>query len=257
MYIEKQKGVVEMKLVVNADDFGLSKAVNLGIIEAFRHGIVTSTTMMINMSEIDHALTLLKGNHKLGIGIHLVLTAGRPVCNSVPSLIEKNGEFHRLSEIAKYARLEDIKKEFTCQIEKFFSLGIIPTHIDSHHHVHMEEQVLDIVLDLASKYDLPVRLGNRNILKKQFHKEIKTTKYFSDEFYGQNLTSEKFLDILKGLQQYDTVEIMTHPAYIDQPLLNMSRYVIPRCKELEILTDSKILSYVEEHKINLSNFNQI
>lgn len=257
MYIKKQKGVGEMKLVVNADDFGLSKGVNLGIIEAYRNGIVTSTTMMMNMPEIEHALTLFRENNELGLGIHLVLTAGRPVCNSVPSLIQENGKFYKLSEIAKYARIEDVRKEFTCQLEKFFSLGIEPTHIDSHHHVHMEEQVLDIVLDLASKYDIPVRLGDSKILKKESYKGIKTTRYFSDEFYGQNLTSEKFLDILKVAHQYDTVEIMTHPAYVDQSLLNMSSYVIPRCKELEILTDTKILSYVEQYKIELTNFKYI
>ena len=246
-----------MKLLVNADDFGLSKGVNLGIIEAFKNGIVTSTTLMMNTPEIEHALALLKQNATLGMGIHLVATTGRPICNNVPSLIQENGQFHNLGEIAKYATVEDIKKEFICQIERFLSFGIVPTHIDSHHHIHMEEQLLDIVLDLAKQYNLPVRLGHKNKLIKNGYKEVKTTKYFSEGFYGQDLTLKKLLDILSLAKQYDTVEIMTHPAYVDQTLLNVSRYTLPRCKELEILTDSKILSYVEQNKIELINYNNV
>jgi len=249
-----------MKLIVNADDFGLSKGVNLGIIEAFKNGIVTSTTLMMNMPEIQHAISLLNKNPKLGMGIHLVATAGKPICSFVPSLIKESGEFHSMQELAKYATVEDIKKEFTCQIEKFLSLGIMPTHIDSHHHIHMEEQIIDIVFDLAKKYDLPIRSGDKNILKhkniskRQYNKGLRTTKYFSDGFYGQGLTSNKLIEILCNAEQYDTVEIMSHPAYVDQTLLNVSSYALPRCKELEILTDSKVLSYVKQHNVELINF---
>jgi predicted glycoside hydrolase/deacetylase ChbG (UPF0249 family) len=246
-----------MKLIVNADDFGLSKGVNLGIVEALKNGIVTSTTLMMNMPEIEHALFLLKKNIKLQMGIHLVITSGRPISNSVPTLVQEGGKFHGIGEIAKYASLEDIKKEFTCQIESFFSLGIRPTHIDSHHHVHMQEQVLPMVLALAKKYNLPVRLGEKLKLRKQSYSEANTTQYFTDGFYGQDLTSEKLLEILREAEKYDTAEIMTHPAYVDQALLNCSSYALPRCKELEILTDSRILSYVKEHKIELINFQNL
>ena len=246
-----------MKLIVNADDFGLSKGVNLGIIEACKNGIVTSTTLMMNMPEIEHALSLSKENSKLGVGIHLVATTGTPICKDVPSLIQENGQFHSLWEIAKYATVEDITKEFTCQIEKFLSLGIVPTHIDSHHHIHMEKQLLEVVLELAKQYNLPVRLGDKSKLLKDSYKDTRTTNYFSDAFYGQELTSEKLLDILSFAKQYDTVEIMTHPAYLDQSLLNKSRYALPRCKELEILTDLKILSYVEQNEIELINYKHI
>jgi len=249
-----------MKLIVNADDFGLSKGVNIGIIEAFKNGIVTSATLMMNTPEIEHGLALLKENATLGMGIHLVATTGRPICNNVPSLIQENGQFHGILEVAKHANVEDIRKEFICQIEKFLSFGILPTHIDSHHHIHMEKQVLSVVLELAKQYDLPLRLGHKghkDILERIEYKDIKTTEYFSAGFYGQDLTSEKLIDILNLAKQYDTVEIMTHPAYVDQTLLNISRYALPRCKELEILTDSKVLSYVEQHKVELINYNHI
>lgn len=246
-----------MKLIVNADDFGLSKGVNIGIIEAFKNGIVTSATLMMNTPEIEHGLALLKENSTLGMGIHLVATTGRPICNNVPSLIQENGQFHGILEVAKYASVEDIRKEFICQIEKFLSFGIVPTHIDSHHHIHMEKQVLSMVLELAKQYNLPLRLGHKDILESIEYKGIKTTKYFTSAFYGQDLTSEKLIDILTLAKQYDTVEIMTHPAYVDQTLLNISRYALPRCKELEILTDLKVLSYIDEHKVELINYKHI
>ncbi|WP_145838534.1 ChbG/HpnK family deacetylase, partial [Bacillus paralicheniformis] len=66
-------------LIINADDFGFSRGVNLGIIEAFQHGVLTSTTLMVNMQEAEHAVELARQNRELGVGVHLTLTAGRPI----------------------------------------------------------------------------------------------------------------------------------------------------------------------------------
>ena len=102
-----------MRLIVNADDFGISKAINLGIIEARREGIVRSTTLMCNMEAVG---------------------------------------------IAEKAKSEDIKKELECQLNKFLSYGIKPTHIDTHHHVHRIEKVFKVIKEIAIKNNLPVRL---------------------------------------------------------------------------------------------------
>jgi chitin disaccharide deacetylase len=124
------------KLIINADDFGYSKGVNLGIIEAFQNGVVTSATLMANMPGAEHAAALAKENPGLGVGIHLVLTCGKPICRDVPSLINDHGEFHRLADLEKIARIDEVERELTSQFERFLSFRIQPTHIDSHHHVH-------------------------------------------------------------------------------------------------------------------------
>lgn len=70
---------MSMRVIVNADDFGLSPAINYGIIEAHRHGVVTSTTAMMNANAIEHAASLSADFPGLGIGLHFVLSFGVPL----------------------------------------------------------------------------------------------------------------------------------------------------------------------------------
>ena len=83
-------------LIINADDFGFSRGVNLGIIEAFQHGVLTSTTLMVNMQEADHAVELARQNPELGVGIHLTLTAGRPILGGLHTITDEEGNFRKL-----------------------------------------------------------------------------------------------------------------------------------------------------------------
>lgn len=92
------------KWIINADDFGYSKGVNYGIIEAHQQGIVTSATLMANMPGATHAAALAKDKPNLGVGVHLVLTIGKPLTEDVPSLIDKNGHFLRYNELVNNAQ---------------------------------------------------------------------------------------------------------------------------------------------------------
>ncbi|MFV9510575.1 chitin disaccharide deacetylase [Tepidibacillus sp. LV47] len=246
-----------MKLIVNADDFGYSKGVNLGIIEAFKHGIVRSTSMMTNMPGTEHAISLMKENPDLGVGIHLVLTTGKPVAENVPSLVNDSGYFHSLRDLDKYVKIEDVEKEFTYQLEKFLSFGFKPTHIDSHHHVHTHEAILPIVIKLAEKYQLPVRKFTQDPLQEEKYKQIKTTDHFIYQFYGDNLTLEIIEHLLELQYTGETVELMCHPAYLDHDLLKGSSYNVQRVNELNILTHPKTLEVINKHHIELINYKHI
>ena len=83
------------KLIVNADDFGLSEAVNYGIISAYKNGIVRSTTIMAGMPAFDHAVELLKENKGLGCGVHMTLSLNKPVLNYHKTIVDENGNFYR------------------------------------------------------------------------------------------------------------------------------------------------------------------
>ena len=83
------------KLIVNADDFGISEGAVLGIIAAYQQGILTSTTCMMNMPYTDMAISLAKQHPQLGLGIHLVLTLGKPLTSNCKSFIDENGNFLR------------------------------------------------------------------------------------------------------------------------------------------------------------------
>ena len=126
------------KVIINADDFGYSSAVNLGIIKAYKEGILTSTTLMANMPGCDEAINLAKENPDLGVGGHLVLTCGKPLTKG-ESFVDGKGDFYSLTEYKKHRNEmsdEEIFQEWSYQIDYLMDHGLKLTHLDSHHHVH-------------------------------------------------------------------------------------------------------------------------
>lgn len=247
-----------MKLIVNADDFGYSKGVNLGIVEAHVEGIVSSATMMMNMPGVEHAFRLATETPTLGVGVHLVLTCGSPLESNVPSLTDENGRFRRGQSHLEEASVEEVEREFRAQLERFFRSGRMPTHIDSHHHVHARETILPIVLRLAERYELPVRYPWAFEEKEHSRTtQVNTTEGFSHHFYGDDLTVDTLIGIIDGLSGSSTAEIMSHPAYVDEELLRGSSYAIPRTKELQILTAPEVKEYIKHKKVQLVTFNEI
>lgn len=243
------------QLIINADDFGYSKGVNLGILESFKNGVVTSTTLMTNMPGAEHAASLAKAHPDLGVGIHLVLTCGAPLCEDVPSLVNPQGLFRSGKELEKVAEPEHIERELTRQVEAFFSLGLEPTHLDSHHHVHSHEKVAPIVLKLAQKYRLPVRKISVDP-RHRSNREIQGTDLFLADFYGEEVTQARLLRILEQGAAVETAEIMCHPAYLDYELLTGSSYTLPRAKELAILTDSEVKDWIRAQRLELISYKE-
>lgn len=226
-----------IKLIVNADDFGYSKGINYGIIEAHRNGIVNSTTMMMNMPGVSHAVDLAKENPNLKVGIHLVLTCGKPLLTDVPTLVDQNGFFKKNRDILESnISLEELEREWTAQVEKFLESGLTLTHIDSHHHVHTVPKFLPIVQKLSKKYNLSVRRVSDHA--------IEGVPPFSDvflhEFYGEGATYDYFEKIVTQVQDGQTVEVMCHPGYLDHEVLNNSSYAKDRVTEVEILTSIRL-----------------
>ena len=144
---------MERLLIVNADDFGLSKGQNYGIIEACRNGIVTSTTALVNGQAIDHAVQLSRDEPSLAIGMHFVLTMGKPL-TAMPGLTRDGVLGKWIWQLAEEDALplEEITQELVSQYLRFIELfGRKPTHLDSHHHVHMFPQIFPIVARFAAE----------------------------------------------------------------------------------------------------------
>lgn len=207
--------------------------------------------MMVNMPEADHAFMLMRKYPSLRVGVHLTLTCGRPLGNDVPSLVDEEGRFLSSKDIFARARPEEIEVELTRQIERFLASGFVPTHLDSHHHVHGHPLVQPIVVRLAQKYNLPVR---------KFRPEpvpgIRTTDDFIFQFYGDEVSLDLLLGLLDRLERerVDTVEVMCHPAYVDYELLTGSSYALPRAKELYILTDRRLKAELVARGIELISY---
>jgi chitin disaccharide deacetylase len=134
----------EKRLIVNADDFGMSRGISEGILLAHRLGFLTSASLMVNMPGTDYAVERLAAAPALSIGIHLNICRGKPIspARDVPSLVDASGDFHPPPVmIRKLWRWQvsavDLDTEFLAQIRWMKSRGLQPTHADSHHHTHI------------------------------------------------------------------------------------------------------------------------
>lgn len=132
------------RLIVNADDYGMSRGITDGILTAHRYGLLTSTSMMVNMPASEYALDRLAKFPHLGVGIHLNICAARPILPpaEIRSLVGADGRFHAPAVMIRRlctgrAIGREIYAEFRAQIRWMKNRGITPTHADSHHHMHL------------------------------------------------------------------------------------------------------------------------
>ena len=149
-------------LIVNADDLGWTDGVKRGIVEAFRHGIVTSTSLLANGAAFAGGVEAVRSAPGLGVGVHLNLSDGPPVAapESVTSLLNDAGELAGGPEslLLRRARgglpLDEVESEWNAQIQKVRDAGITPTHLDGHKHVHMLPGLFDVALRLAKRHEI-------------------------------------------------------------------------------------------------------
>jgi predicted glycoside hydrolase/deacetylase ChbG (UPF0249 family) len=152
-----------LKIIVNADDCGISKHVDAEIKKCIEDGIISSTTIMANMDDFDGAVKLYQDFHdKISFGIHFDLTEGHPLLYS--QCLLDNGFYTENDNVVSFYGMNfnyktitndmkiEIGKELNAQAEKILDAGISPSHIDSHHHVHWHREILPLFCSLASKY---------------------------------------------------------------------------------------------------------
>lgn len=148
------------RLIINADDFGLTPGVNRAIAELHRAGALTSATLMATGAAFDDAVAIARVNPDLGIGCHVVLTDGTPVSppGCIPSLLGPDGKTFRPSLIDFVQALlrgiiceDEIEREAFAQIERLQRAGINVTHLDTHKHTHLFPAVSRPLLRLAQR----------------------------------------------------------------------------------------------------------
>ena len=272
------------QLIVNADDYGRTTSVSAGIRHAHLQGIVTSTTTMMNMVGIEEALEKAQEEcPNLGLGVHLVLTAGEPVLpdSIVPTLTGGSGHFpsadgflNLLSQIDP----DQVRSEWDAQIQKFIHLtGNKPDHLDSHHHTsYFTLSLFEIMLEFARELgcairpplaegnsemplDLPPEFGKQAmdflppLLKR--YKPICPENFYSS-FYDETANFNNLINILSNLP-IGTSEMMCHPGFVDQELISGSSYNVKRKNELDLLANPVIISFIRDHDIHLINYSQL
>lgn len=284
------------RLIVNADDFGLTQGVNRAIVGAHDQGIVTSATLMANGAAFDNAIRLAQSNPRLGIGCHAVLVDGNPILglHEIPSLLDHshNGRFRQtLSRFAVCAisgRLDagEVEAELTAQIRKLQSSGISVSHIDTHKHAHIFPQVLRPLLRAARACGVravrnPFELLRISLLKKRprlwkqystvkllaglagrFRKEIASAGVVTpDGTVGIVATGdidEQLLHrMLENLPE-GTWELVCHPGYNDADLQTVrTRLRESRTRELQVLTSHETRELVARCGIELISYRDL
>jgi len=264
-----------IRLIVNADDFGFTRDVNAGIIEAHRNGIVTATTLMANGDAFDDALALARANPSLDIGCHVVLVQGQSVLEPARRLPETTGQL--IAALAKgEIRLYD---EIAAQIRRIMCAGVRVTHLDTHKHTHLLPPVLEAVTRAAKQFGIPwvrkpfdfepeagvsvarsaISVGVR-ALQPFFAsrmKGLRTTDHFTGFQITGVLDSERLGRMLLRLRPGLT-ELMCHPGRLTSQL-RAARTRLKESREIELsaLINPGIREIIEQRGIELVNYRPV
>jgi chitin disaccharide deacetylase len=258
-------------LIINADDMGASQGINQGIISAFEHGALFSTSLVVNLCAFQSACLYLLQNQDLHSGLHLNLTTGRPVSNpeNVRSLINRDGQFLGPWKLVKRLYRGRIKpghvwREMNAQMEKALQVGLHIRHVDSHHHVHVLAPLRKMVNRLAKEFSVTrvrqlswpkcVRSGgcSRKAYLQQATLALMASKdrALNHPFYGFEFALAKdkkeiARSILMSCQGRG--EWMCHPAlFIDKDMHRISHYITDRITEHDVLTEPEILALIAQ-----------
>jgi predicted glycoside hydrolase/deacetylase ChbG (UPF0249 family) len=263
-------------LIINSDDYGRSPDISRGIRESHLHGVVTSTTCMMNIPTTTEDIAIaLRETPLLGLGVHLVLTMGRPISapETVSSITDKQGNFFQYSRFVENLpklNINEVKAEWRTQIEAFIkAAGRKPTHLDSHHHSSFFiPSLFRGMLELAKEYDCAIRFPFTNNVSGELEETVKEVPnlikefnprrpdVFIVDFYDEKATPNELLGIINNVEDGST-EIMCHPGYVDDAFAKESSYNVQREIELKILTDPTIKQAIQARNIKLITFADI
>jgi predicted glycoside hydrolase/deacetylase ChbG (UPF0249 family) len=256
-------GAVEV--IVNGDDFGYTAGVSAGILLAAERGVLTSTTAMMTTASVARAVEVARRDlPRLPIGVHLVLTYGRPLSppSEVPSLVDATGALHRVDalrrEPTRVAPVE-VEREWRRQIDRLIGLGVAPDHLDSHHHVsYLHPDLTEVMLRLAGEYHLPVRRPPAS----ESHPDVpdvvaRSGVWTPDVFVGDlfhEASPQRFAAAVARLPAGVVAEVMAHPGVVDDELCAVSSYARPRAGELATLLDPRTRRSLADHGARLTTF---
>ncbi len=233
--MQKDTAKRSRKIIVNADDFGMSVESNRAIAEAFDQGLISSATLMTNMPGFEEACALVDRHRLQGrIGVHLNLTCGVPLSRLIrrcPRFCDELGMFRKRQTrfwLSKQERLA-VKMELAAQVEACLNRGLRPTHLDSHHHVHTEWAIGSVVINVARRYGIPaVRLSRncgpgidpaRRFYKLAYNARLRIHGLAKTKYFGSRLDVRELVAAGPG-----DIEVMVH-------LTSEDTGSIPDCSE--------------------------
>lgn len=276
------------RLIVHADDFGLTPQVNAGIVQAHRQGLVTSTSLMATGRAFAEAVGLARELPSLDLGVHLSLVEETPVlpAGRVASLIADNGRF--VAGAGAFLRrllrggidLRQVRAELEAQIAMVVDQGLPVSHLDGHQHLHVLPGVAAIVVELAGRFGIPaVRLPRERLRGDMFKppvnavrlaqmlvlhgfcrgtalRRLRTPDYFLGFYDGGHLSPPRLRALLSHLPEGKICELMCHPGLADRsPDYGHWRY--DHAGELAALCDPAIRDWLARRGVTLISYQEL
>lgn len=227
----------ERRLIVNADDFGLSAGVNRGVVRAHEEGVVTSASLMVRSEHAAEAAAYARAHPELSVGLHVDLDPWRYATRFEPAAYE----------VVPLGDADAVRAEVAAQLERFRALaGREPTHLDSHHHLHRAEPARGVVRELGRRLGVPVR---------DFTPAVRYEGGFFARGAGGEpapnaITPAALCALLRDLPPGAT-ELGCHPAIDDE---SGSSYGAERTAETATLCDPRVRDTLREERIALCSF---
>ncbi len=276
------------QLIVNADDFGLHENINLGIIEGYTKGCITSTSIMAGAPAFEHAANLAAEHRNLGIGVHLTLVGGPPAAEpgQIASLIDSDGLLCSSYPVflKKFClagiRIEHVRQELAAQVKKVVAAGINITHLDSHQHMHVVPGIIEVVIDIAKEFGIRAmripaepllffggfspsagRIIGRSGLSilaslarlKAQRAGLAAPEHFYGMLAGGTMEERFLLRVIDSLPD-GLAEIMVHPGLDDRVLNQVFTWGYHWQQELAAVTSLKVVERLEQRQVKLVSF---
>ena len=232
-----------MKIIVHGDDFGLTKGVNQGIVQACAQGVLRSTSLVACGEDFEDAINLARENPALDVGVHLTLTDEKPVNRTASGYFShKYMPSRKILTLALATRqldLQGVENELCAQVEKVLDAGIRPTHLDSHQFVHLLPGVFPLCMAIRQKFKIPflrtlvkektsrghgikralewtmLKTYSALYVKSRIDKALPQIPCTGFLYAGGRMTSRDLMDLAGQFSRENILEIMLHPGIGD------------------------------------------
>jgi chitin disaccharide deacetylase len=247
------------RLIVNGDDLGRSAAINRGVLEGHRRGILTSASLSVNFPAAAEVPALAQDVPGLGVGLHLTFTGAPPVLapERIPTFADFQGRLPDTPEGLANVRPDELLLEARAQLRRFRELmGRDPTHLDTRQHAYRRSAVFETVLTLAWETGLPVRNASRDVHERLRREGLRCTDQVTVEFHGDGATLDALVTLLGGLP-LGTTELMVRPSLGEEVAAGEAPAAMTRGGALDALTHREARQILQAAGVRLIHFGEL
>lgn len=279
------------KLIITADDYGMSHSVNEAIEAGVEAGVITATNLMVGMPYCSGISELKQKYPNISIGLHWTLSAGNPVSDKseIPSLVDSDGVFWSYSEFRRRFRknmisIEEIKRELGAQYHRYIDICGEPDYWNTHHNIHVDFKIFEVFLDMASKFKIcKMRNNQRVYVPARGKKTLSTTgrileplkrillKHWLSNAIRKSISSpEGLITLLSEEDKFDLeyafsniewgnktiAEMIIHPA-TSKDSVYFGKITDKRIREFNLFRDPLVSEIAKKNGILLCGFEEV